>query len=72
MLTPKFGLVSQALEELHLVSIDLKSQTELEMSVFKNTEAFPNLVELDLSENKGFNFVKIAKNLKNLKRLTTL
>ena len=71
MLTPKFGLVYHALEELHLVSIDLKSQTELEMSVFKNTEAFPNLVELDLSENKGFNFVKIAKNLKNLKRLTT-
>ena len=42
------------------------------MSVFKNSEAIANLVELDLSENKGFNLVKIAKKLNKFKRLTTL
>jgi len=72
MLTPKFGLASEVLEELSLVSVGLKSQTELEISVFKQHEALGNLFDLDLSENKGFNFAKIAKYLHNFKQLTNL
>lgn len=72
MLTPKFGLASEALEELQLVAVGLKSHTELEMSVFKQHEALGNLFDLDLSENKGFNFVKIVKNLHSFRHLTNL
>ena len=72
MLTPKFGLASKALETLQLVAVGLKGHTELKMSVFNSSEVLTNLLELDLSENKGFNFAKFAGQLPAFNHLATL